>query len=40
MMPVGKSIRRSGPPHTSHTEGPSSSIEWITSVTAPQERHW
>jgi len=40
MMPAGKSTLRRTPPQRSQTEGPSSSIEWITSVTEPQERHW
>jgi hypothetical protein len=39
MIPVGNSTRRKLPPHSSHTEGPSSCIEWITSVTLPQARH-
>jgi hypothetical protein len=27
------------PPHTSQVDGPSSNIEWITSMRLPQLRH-
>jgi hypothetical protein len=33
-------MRRSDPPHTSQVLGPSSVIEWMTSMVLPQSRHW
>jgi hypothetical protein len=40
MMPAGKNTRRSSPPQRSQVLGPSSIMEWITSVVCPQLRHW
>jgi hypothetical protein len=39
MIPVGKSTRRTAPPHTSQADGPSSLMGWITSMVVPQSRH-
>jgi hypothetical protein len=40
MIPVGWKTRRSWPPQRSHLVGPSSNIEWTTSLMKPQLRHW
>jgi hypothetical protein len=40
MIPVGWMTRLSEPPHTGQAFGPSSVMEWTTSVIVPHERHW